>query len=513
PNLDALAARGTVFRRGYIQNPICIPSRACLMTGRYVHQHGVEHMEPEIGATPGLPPWERTVQERLRAEGYATAAFGKIHQLPPRGWDETALTMGKGARWTVAEGSPLGPSQLGPVYAEWLEAKRPGAYESIYAQRRRPEYREQATAVVNTLAADEYVDYWIGENTWKYLDRPGVGRQDRPFFLWCGFCGPHGPFDPPEPYASMFRPDEMPLSPLLRARQRNAPGADRTSRFDTPNGAALARKLTAYYWGMVTFIDDMLGRIMDVLTRRGLWENTLVIFTTDHGEMLGDFGRMGKETFTEAVIRAPYIVVPPAGALRPNVSPPLAPPRAGTTQGLTLGRETQEPQGHSHGQRPGLHFVDSLVEHIDLVPTILDYAGVAQPGELPGISLRPVLESLPGEARPRTKDAILCEFVPGHRQQRFKCVRTERYKYVFGGPADAAQNGQAVQFYDLQQDPLETENVAADPQYRAEIERHAQLLLQRLTWTEQTPWNSGGAGAAPPAALDHFGRPLLPRPR
>src|ERR671933_480613 len=144
PHLDALARRGTVFTRGYIQNPVCIPSRACLMTGRYVHQHGVEYMEPVIGTTPGLPPWETTIQERLRAAGYTTAAFGKIHQLPPRGWDETALTMGKGARWTVAEGSPLGPSQLGPVYAEWLERKRPGAGAGPAAAARPQEPRPPA---------------------------------------------------------------------------------------------------------------------------------------------------------------------------------------------------------------------------------------------------------------------------------------------------------------------------------------------------------------------------------
>ena len=162
--------------------------------------------------------------ERLQGAGYRTAAFGKIHMMPPRGLDEMALTMGKGARWTVASGSPLGPSQLGPVYAAWLERKRPGAYEEIYAQRREPEYREQAGAVVNCLAADEYVDYWIGENTWKYLERL-ADTPERPFFAWCGFCGPHPPFDPPEPYASMYPIDEMPVPELLRDRQRDVPRA------------------------------------------------------------------------------------------------------------------------------------------------------------------------------------------------------------------------------------------------------------------------------------------------
>src|SRR5688500_6927181 len=253
PNLDALARRGTLFTRGCIQGTVCIPSRASLMTGRYVHQHGVSYMEEVIGTTPGLPAWEITIQERLREKGYTTAAYGKIHQIPPKGWDETALTMGKGARWTVAEGSPLGPSQLGPVYARWLEAKRPGAYEEIYEQRRRPEYRENASAIVNVLAADEYVDYWIGENTWKYLERREAG-QEQPFFLWCGFCGPHGPFDPPEPYASMHDQSKIEIPALLRARQKNVPGEEgRKSRYDREGGEALIRKQIAYYWGMMTF--------------------------------------------------------------------------------------------------------------------------------------------------------------------------------------------------------------------------------------------------------------------
>jgi len=496
PNLDQLAARGVLFRHGYIQNPVCIPSRACIMTGRYPHQHGVEYMETVIGETPGLPPWETTVMERLKAQGYTTAAFGKIHMLPPRGFDEMQITMGKGARWTVAEGSPLGPAQLGPVYAAWLEQKRPGAYESIYEQRRRPEYREQATALVNTLAADEYVDYWIGENTWRYLERPEVGTPDRPFFLWGGFCGPHGPFDPPAPYASLYDQDSIPVPPLLHARQRNVPGQGRPSRFDREDGERLIRKLIAYYWGMITCIDDMMGRIMEVLTRRGLWEHTLVIFTTDHGEMLGDFGRLGKGNFTEQVIRVPYIVVPPGTGPGP-VRAGLWGQRADATS-IRYGEPSSPRPGA--GARP--RCIDSLVEQIDLVPTILDYAGLPQPPELPGSSLRPLLESAdPAPTRPPTREAILCEYVTNDRARRSACLRTERYKLVFSG-----MDG-PVEFYDLQEDPQELVNVAGDPAYRAEVERHLRLLLHRLLWTGLNAWNTGGAARAQ-YEVDHFGRPI-----
>jgi arylsulfatase A-like enzyme len=442
------------------------------MTGRYVHQHGVDHMQDVIGTTPGLPPWETTVMERLQQAGYTTAAFGKIHMMPPKGLDEMRLTMGKGARWTVSAGSPLGPSQLGPVYAEWLERKRPGAYEQIYEQRRRPEYRERAGAIVNCLASDEYVDYWIGENTWQYLERM-ADDPDRPFFAWCGFCGPHPPYDPPEPYASMYPIDEMPVPPLLHARQQNVPRGDRPNRFDREDGEALIRKVIAYYWGMMTFIDDMVGRIMEALTRRGLWENTLVIFTTDHGAMIGDFGQTGKGNFMEQVIRVPYLVVPPSSA------PQSGPQRT----------------------------YDGLVEHIDLVPTILDYAGIPHPAELPGQSLRPVLEG----SVTTPKEHITCEhgLVQADGSiRRLTCLRTERYKYVFTSSNNAASGAEPfVELYDLESDPQELVNVASDPAYAAEVDRHARLLIDHRLETETNAWKSGLA-ATTPQSLDSFGVPI-----
>ncbi|MBI3973441.1 MAG: sulfatase-like hydrolase/transferase [Chloroflexi bacterium] len=401
--------------------------------------------------------------------------------MPPKGLDEMQLTGGKGSRWTVAgrwragmedaEESPLGPGQLGPVYAEWLERKRPGAYEQIYAQRRRPEYRDQSTAIVNCLAAEEYVDHWIGENTWNYIGR----NHDRPWFAWCGFCGPHPPYDPPEPYASMYPQDEMPVPPLLRARQRNVPGADYTSRFDGENGEPLIRKIIAYYWGMMTFIDDMIGRIMDTLTRRGLWEHTLVLFTTDHGEMLGDFGKTGKGNFLERVIRVPYIVVPPTVTL-PS---PLV--------------------GEGPGVRApsGVRTYDGLVEHVDLVPTVLDYAGIEQPGELPGQSLRPILEGRPADFTP--KPFVICEHGSADLVHRSQCLRTDRYKYVFSTP------DRRVEFYDLQEDPQELANAAGDPRHAAEIQRHAKLFIDHRLRTETNAWKCGLAAQTP--SLETWGLP------
>ncbi|MHC4716902.1 MAG: sulfatase family protein, partial [Planctomycetota bacterium] len=120
PNLDRLAGCGVNFSRAFVQNTVCVPSRACMQTGRYVHQHGVRYMEPVVDDTPGLPPWETTFMQRLQQAGYTTGACGKIHMYPPKGYDWLRLTGGKGGRWTQSTGLPIGPGPLGPVYAEWL---------------------------------------------------------------------------------------------------------------------------------------------------------------------------------------------------------------------------------------------------------------------------------------------------------------------------------------------------------------------------------------------------------
>lgn len=119
-HLDTLAQQGVNFQRAYVTNPVCVASRACLQTGRYTHQHGVEYMENVVDDTPGLPPWEVTFMERLQMAGYRTAAFGKMHMYPAKGFNEMALSGGQGARWDRPFGSPLGPSPLGNDYARGI---------------------------------------------------------------------------------------------------------------------------------------------------------------------------------------------------------------------------------------------------------------------------------------------------------------------------------------------------------------------------------------------------------
>ena len=433
PNMDALAARGVNFQRAYVQNTICIPSRACIQTGRYTHQHGVTYMEEVIDDTPGLPAWEITFMERLQAAGYFTGAFGKLHMMPHKGFHEMQVCGGKGERWVKSAGLKIGLGPLGRDYAAWLEERHPGAYEAIYEQRRHPDYKTYRSAVTNVLPLEEYVDYWCAQNTIDFISRD----HDRPFFAWCGFCGPHGPMDPPKPYDTMY-PHETMWLPENAFYERD--GSPKTV---SPEHLAMIRRYSSHYHGQVTLIDDQIGRIVQALERKGILDDTLIVLTSDHGEMLWEFGRTAKCLFYEGVTRVPLIVVPPGGA-----------EQAGPTRGLA--------------------------EIFDVAPTVLDYAGCEVPRTMAARSLRGMIER--GEAG---KDVTMTEFADEKRAARGLCVRTERFKYG-QWTETGAHKLFFDEFFDLEKDPFERHNAIHDPAYRDEVERHRRLVIDRMLKTPTT---------------------------
>jgi len=436
PNLDRFAESGVVFDRAYVQNTICIPSRACIQTGRYTHQHGVRYMESVIDTTPGLHPSEVTFMERLQQAGYTTGATGKIHMMPERGFDYMEIVGGKGSRWTQSTGQEIGPAPLGEMYAKWLEERHPGGYEEIYAQRRKPEYKQNNCSVLNCLPLEDYVETYILEKSIEFITE----ERESPFFLWCGFCGPHGPHDPPASHAGLYPFEEIELPDTWEWDLSDRPPHLRGRTPRPPMDEAREKSLRcymSYYYCLVTLIDDYVGKLLKVLDDRGMLDNTLILYTSDHGEMLGDFARFGKGCFYEPVVHVPLLARPPGGCA-------------------------------------GRHF-DGLTEVMDIAPTILDYAGIKQPLEMPAESFRSVLEGGTGGHA-----AILSEFTTNDRKINGKCLVTARYKYVLW---DTEQGGE---FYDLQEDPRELRNLYYDPDYRDERDRHAELLLNRIMRSEVT---------------------------
>lgn len=390
PHLDALAQEGINFQRAYVNNPVCVASHACIQTGRYTHQHGVEYMENVVDATPGLPPWEVTFMERLQMAGYRTAAFGKMHMYPAKGFDEMCLSGGQGARWDRPFGLPLGPSPLGNEYAQWLEERTPGGFAAIHEQRRTAAYKRYGSAVTSPIAFDDYVDTWVTTNTIDFLHRQRDVEQ--PFFAWCGFLNPHGPLDAPAPYDTLYDPAQVPLPDTFLADVSDRPSfyAERQRAFRNDPDTDKLRRMLAYYYGLCTMLDDLCGRLIKTLLDTGLWQNTLIIYTSDHGDMLGDFGMTGKSNFMEPTIRVPLIVKPPQ----------------------SISRDCSQ-----------------LVEVMDIAATVLDYAGVPRPESMQAASLRPLIEHGTWH-----KEQILCEYTSNERDLKGKCLRTERYKYVLWTP-------------------------------------------------------------------------------
>ena len=439
PHLDRLASEGTVFERAYCNNPVCIPSRSCIATGRYAHQHGVEYMEDAVDNTPGLPPWEKTFMERLQEKGIRTGAFGKMHlyPLPPKGFDEMKLTGGQGARWEVSDGSPLGPGPLGREYAEWLEKKRPGAYELIYKQRRSEEYKKYKSAVTSVLKFEEYIDTWTAGNTIEYFRRHKDSKV--PVFAWCGFCNPHTPFDAPKPYDTMYDPGKIDLPETFKLDLSDRPSFYSERQKIASGGITpeLLKRMKAYYLGLCTMIDDLSGRIFESLKDIGIWDETLVIFTTDHGELLGDYGLFNKNSFFEPVIKVPLLVKPA-------------------------------------GKKPKCRKASGLCELIDIAPTMLDYAGIKKPAGMPAESLRPAIEG--GTAG---KELILSEYMEGDRKRRGKCIRTESYKYIFWLP------GNEEELYDLEKDPEERKNLSCSAGSSGIISEMRVKMLAKLCASER----------------------------
>jgi arylsulfatase A-like enzyme len=198
---------------------------------------------------------------------------------------------------------------------------------------------------------------------------------------------------------------------------------------------------------MITLIDDMIGRIQNALNENDQAENTIIIFTSDHGDMLGDLGKMGKGNFFEWVIRIPTIA-----ALPPRF-------HAGTDFKPALGSR-----------------FDGLVETMSLAPTVLDYAEVERLPEMTASSSRPIIE---GEGS--GEECILCEYVSNDRKLKGKCVRTDRYKF-------AAWGRNAGELYDLLEDPLEQHNLYDDPEYIPLRDKMRDILLEKLAESEMPPY-------------------------
>lgn len=463
PHIDALASQGANFPRAYCNNPVCMPSRSTLLTGLTPRQHGC--------LTNGtiLPETAPTVTQTLANHGYRTHAVGKLH-LQPWGLlgekSARAFTWEDRERWLSGEIASLPDMYYGfqsaemagghgsivfGDYTNWLNINHPGTLEKYSPSR--AYYRNPSAPGCwrMNVPAELHYNNWIADRSMAFLDQL---EADQPFFLWCSFPDPHAPFAAARPYSEMYNPDHLSINPTW---DRTADELEHliAKRAQNDNqagwGETELREITAQTYGMISHIDDNIGKVMQKLEQRGLDENTIVVFMADHGEYLGSHHLLRKGVWPyEELLRVPFIwKAPAASAISCN----------------------------------------NVVSLLDFVPTVLDYAGI-DPAEMdmrgqrgadrliPGRSLKDfVSNGKPLESKPSIVEYDE-DWYPG-LPYRVRGIIEERYKLVLFPVVGGGM------LFDLQSDPDETVNLYENPEYDKIKFNLAEKLLFELTRTDR----------------------------
>jgi arylsulfatase A-like enzyme len=418
PHLDRMAREGMVFETAYTPSPVCQPARASLMTGLNPLTHrvlGNLHWYPRE-----TPLWSRAA---TRA-GIRTATIGKMHFIP---WND----------WSGFEDRIIAEDKTNfyrrDNYTLWLEAQ---GYKRDFAGDH-PGYDEGMGAYTSPLPPELHIDNYVGDRAAEWLR----AHAHESFFAWVGLPSPHRPYDPPAPLAGLYR--DAPIPPALgRAGEMDDKPASqraylartaRDSAFrDDPSrlDAALVRHMRAHYLATVTLVDQQVGKMLGTLQDAGVLDDTLIIFTSDHGDALGDHGLMGKNQFYDSTARVPLLVRGPgvkAGARCP-----------------------------------------ALVDTLDLVPTMIEHLGVTFEAPVQGKSL----------------SALFADPAAPHHDAVYSAIDTRamirRGRWKLNRHGDGPGEGEG-ELYDMEADPGELTNLYGRPataEIRARLE--SRLLLHTI---------------------------------
>lgn len=451
PNIDRIALNGSTFDNHFVQNPVCSPSRCTVLTGRYPKNHGTRDN--------GIPlrDEEITFPQVLRENGYLTAAIGKMHittQFLPKedeqeDWPEDCY--GFDIIHTTCD------TKTGE-YLTWLREKSPEDYEEVKLQGIRKMKEDKASAADKDTSGPPQVypskinpDYhqsaWIADRTIELIEQ---SEEEKPFFAFCSFVDPHHPFDPPAPYDTMYDPDRLAVPVRRDGELKDKPPHFQKARTGHGMGNEKYdyRKLSDHdwgcvksaYYGMISLVDKNIGRILDAIEKKGIENDTLILFTNDHGEMLGDHGLLFKGPYLyDCLIKAPMIIKWPGVV----------------------------PKGSRYSQ---------ITEHVDIMPTILEYAGIRPPYGVQGTSMAPILRGDKGAG----KEYAMTEFNCYDWGLSIKTLTGKDYKLTYYA-------GEAYgELYDRTKDPEEFTNLWEDEAYSEIKENMIRRLMDRLIETEDT---------------------------
>lgn len=453
PSLDRLAEQSVAFDQHFTVHGKCVPSRCALITGRYAHTDGFR----TVNKTNLLPPGTPNVLTALKAQGYETAAFGHNHM-----WADLWGDNSKGSGCTDYH------SYTTDIFQPFTQHK----HEVQQPDENSAPIRINADAVNHEVARRTepltgFCDDNRAEQAVHYLKT--LRDRSRPFYMQCDFSAPHPGYAVEEPYFSMY--DRQGIRPYPYGLPENAAlplSAMREIRTGEVACEEDFRQLQAVYYGMCTKVDMLIGRVLSAIEEEGLFENTVILFTTDHGDFAGQYGLMEKwdTAMQDCIMHVPAMLRAP---------------------------------GLPAGQR-----VDSLTEHTDLAPTVLELLGVEPDWGIHGESLLPIIR---GDKR---KEAVFAD--GGHdpdmlrrfngpltqnkkgrevpatlgkqdtykrypdSMARTKMVRTDRWKLV-------VRLAGGNELYDMQQDPDEMNNLYGQPGHEDVVR---DLQLRMLEWCLRT---------------------------
>lgn len=427
PNLDALAAQGVRYSDCSTVSPLCVPARVNMMLGRYPHDTNVWN-NAECMMSPEAPMWPKAI---LKA-GYATCLIGKSHLHTDLG-DMVAreyLVHRYGFEHVNEVSGPHSTCQTRTHLSDLWKEK--GLFQA-YCDDMKKREGEVTGAWASPLPLNDYYDCYVGRMAKEYLESYD---QDKPWFCHVSFSGPHEPWDAPAPYDAMYDPADMPASaPRFRDACPQRPNGYLDQLF-TKKGSVcrdetLARELKANYCGKVSLIDKLIGDLLETVRQRGQWDDTVIVFTSDHGEMNGDHGIVKKRNFLRQSLNIPLIIRTPA---------------------------TMSTGGWSS---------DALVNLLDVGPTLVEAAG----GRVDWTQFG---HSLLGHAEKRAQEPRTCIL---SELQGERMYLDGTWKMVVNAL------GESYLLFNVEDDPMEQLNVAGCPEYREVENRLKVRLLEEICRT------------------------------
>lgn len=424
PNLDALAENGTLFTNGYTSAPSSTPARAGLLTGMSPWHHGM------LGYGRVGNKYKYEMPEMLRQNGYFTFGIGKMHWFPQKALHGFHGTL-------VDESGRVESKDFISDYRLWLQIKAPG----INPDSTGIGWNDHASGIYK-LDEELHPTAWTGKMACDMIRNYKSGTK-KPLFLKISFARPHSPYDPPKRFAKMYEGKEV-QEPYISewckdkeyAKQINAEDAAHDAPYGN-FGTEYAKESRRHYYANVTFIDEEIGKIINALKEEGLYENSIICYVSDHGDMLGDHHHWRKTYPYEGSTHIPFIVKWPSS------------------------------YKYKKGEK-----IDNPVELRDLLPTFLEISGDNIPADMDGLPLTYLLNGNSDKWR----KYIDMEHATCYSKDNYWCALTDgKIKYIWRFSTGEEE------LFDLKNDPHESRNVIHDKKYSKVYKELKNAMIEHLS--------------------------------